>query len=77
MSLSLSLTSPFNESDNFKAVSVISSIFVMSVVYAKPHAPFFNTLILVPKLIPVFISSTFPSFINMEVLSPIPHLISM
>ena len=76
-SLSLNLTSPLSDVDNLIAVSVISLIFDKSVVYAKPHAPLFKTLILAPKLIPVLISSTAPSFIIMEVFSPIPERISM
>ena len=76
-SVSLNLTSPLRDVDNFKAVCVISFNFDKSVVYANPHAPLFNTLILAPRLIPVLISSTFPSFINMEVLSPRPILMSM
>ena len=74
---SLKLTSPLRDDDNFSAVCVISLIFDKSVVYAKPQAPLFNTLILAPKFIPVLISSTFPSFINIEVLSPFPNLMSM
>ena len=76
-SLSLNSTSPVSEFDSWIAVSVISFKLDKSVVYANPHAPFFNTLILAPKLIPVLISSTFPSFINIDVLSLIPALMSM
>ena len=77
MSVSLKLTSPLSELENFIAVSVISFILDKSVVYAKPHAPLFNTLTLAARLIPVLISSTSPSFINMDVFSLIPVLMSM
>ena len=77
ISVSLKLTSPLSEFENLIAVSVISFIFDKSVVYAKPHAPLFNTLTLAAKLIPVLISSTSPSFINKAVFSPIPALTSM
>ena len=75
--LSDNSTSPFNEFESFNAVSVISSNLDKSVVYANPQAPLFKTLILADIPIPVFISSIFPSFINIDVELLFPALISI
>ena len=77
ISLSANSTSPLREFESLSAVSVISSNLDRSVVYANPQAPLFNTLILAEILIPVFISSISPSFINIDVLLPFPALISI
>ena len=77
ISLSDNSTSPFSEFESFNAVSVISSNLDKSVVYANPQAPLFKTLILADIPIPVFISSTSPSFISIDVELLFPALISI